>query len=422
MAQYPTNNVRKLVEDEIDEFVEIYKNAYPGEELQKLGPDQLSQLKTRWKKVNDENPSVNFYGCFRGEKLVGGMLLFDFTMNIFSNMVDVGGVGMVCVDLLHKKEHVAKELMQFFHSHYYSRESCLTTLYPFRPDFYKKMGYGIGNKFHQFSFTPDSSTTISRKDHITTLTTDDNTNLLDFYTEYVKKNHGMILRTDRSIQRLLGTYNVIGFKQNESINGYLAFKFKKGDPDNFILNDLIIDEFLYDSPVVFQELMTFINTQYDQIRRIILNTYDGNFHFSLADPRNGSPAFFRTAQETNISGVGVMYRVLNVRKLFEILKNHNFGSQTLKLKLALEDSFLPENSGNFLIAFTDGSAKIEPESSSFDAAISMNISSFSSLIMGVIPFRELFIYGLATISDERFVDKVNKTFLSDTPPVTIEQF
>ncbi len=413
--------VRKLTDTDFDVFLNIYHHAYPGE-LTELNEERLNQIKTRWILLNNENPDLNFYGCFREDKLVGGMLLFDFTMNIFSNMMEVGGVGMVCVDLLYKKEHVAKDLMEFFHNHYYSRGSCVTTLYPFRPDFYINMGYGLGMKINQYSFTANSARNITQKKHIRYLTMDDKIQLLEFYNHYGKKIHGMILRSERGIQRLLGSYKVIGFTQNGSIKGYLAFRFKKGDPDNFIINDLVIEEFLYENPTVFQELMTFIHSQFDQIRKIIYNTFDNDFHFSLSDPRNGSPTLFRTSQETNISGVGIMYRIINAEKLFQKLKNHNFGDQTLTLKMNIDDDFFPPNSRSLIIAFKNGMPEVKSNSTSFDVETSINVSNFSSLIMGAVPFKKLHNYGLVTISDENFIDDVNKLFQCETPPITLEQF
>ena len=76
-------------------------------------------------------------------------------MTLFDQQVDIGGVGLISVDLLHKKEHVAKNIMKAFHNHYRSQGVTLTALYPFRPDFYVKMGYGLGKKMNQYKFKPE---------------------------------------------------------------------------------------------------------------------------------------------------------------------------------------------------------------------------------------------------------------------------
>ena len=54
------------------------------------------------------------YGVFRDGKMVGIYRNFDFTMNVRGNLVPAGGLGMVAVDLTHKKEHIAKEIVESF--------------------------------------------------------------------------------------------------------------------------------------------------------------------------------------------------------------------------------------------------------------------------------------------------------------------
>jgi predicted acetyltransferase len=52
------------------------------------------------------------------------MCLHDFTMDFLGVRIPAGGVGQVAVDLLHKKEHVAKEMMAYSPQHY--QETCLS--------------------------------------------------------------------------------------------------------------------------------------------------------------------------------------------------------------------------------------------------------------------------------------------------------
>ncbi len=83
--------------------------------------------------------------------------------------------------------------------------------------------------------------------------------------------------------------------------------------------------------------------------------------------------------ETNTQGIGIMYRVINIPKLFEDLKDHDFAAQTCRLKLQIKDSFLPENEGSYFIWFTQGKALLVDEDAS-DVTLSMDISDFSSLM------------------------------------------
>jgi predicted acetyltransferase len=139
-------------------------------------------------------PTVEFYGLFDDQQLLGGMQLHDFRMNIFGAMVAAGGVGYVAVDLPHKKEAVAKELLTFFVRRCRERDQPIALLYPFRPDFYKKMGFGYGAKISQYRVRPSSLPRGPSKTHVRRLCTSDAPLLTDCYNRFCAARHGLIER------------------------------------------------------------------------------------------------------------------------------------------------------------------------------------------------------------------------------------
>ncbi|WP_170829631.1 GNAT family N-acetyltransferase [Terribacillus halophilus] len=54
------------------------------------------------------------YGVFEDEEILAGMRVFDFEMKYSSTPINIGGVGMLAVDMLHKKEKNAYNLLQYF--------------------------------------------------------------------------------------------------------------------------------------------------------------------------------------------------------------------------------------------------------------------------------------------------------------------
>jgi len=77
-------------------------------------------------------------------------------MNLLSTKIPAGGIGFVGVHLLHKKEKVAKEILTYFIDHYKNLGASMALLYPFRPDFYKKMGFGFGTSMNQYKVKPSN--------------------------------------------------------------------------------------------------------------------------------------------------------------------------------------------------------------------------------------------------------------------------
>lgn len=413
--------VKRMEEDHIKDFIEIGSNAYPAMNINT--PDEKENIIKKFKKLQNENPSANIYGLYRNDIMLGGMILFDFLMNFSGNDIKAGGVGFVAVDLLHKKEKIAKELITRFLEHYKNKETYMAMLYPFRPDFYKKMGFGYGTKMNQYKVKPSSLPKGDTKKNICFLNSEDKENICECYNRYTSKIHGMIKRSQKYIEGFFKNPNnkIIGYKNNDKIEGYILFSFKKDTHNRFLINDINIHEFIYESREVFLELMTFLNSQNDQIRYVIFNTQDEYFHHALIDPRNDTDNLIPSVyHESNTQGVGLMYRVIDINGMFKTLKNHNFSSVNCKLKLTIKDTFIKENDGSFIIHFNNGLPELKEND--YEVEINMDISDFSSLLVGSIDFKSLYRLGLAEISETNYINTINKLFCTETKPICMTAF
>ena len=184
----------------------------------------------------------------------------------------------------------------------------------------------------------------------------------------------------------------------------------------------MIQEFVYETPEILRELLTFLHTQADQVEIIELYSQEDSFHHLFSDPRNDSNSLlFPVWHESNVQGVGIMYRVIDVERLFTALAEHNFGGQTCRLKLTLADSFLPENGSSTMIHFEDGRPTIY-QGETHDVELQMNVSDFSSMVVGAISFERLHTYSLSKISDERFVNTINQLFYAAQKPMCMTGF
>jgi len=118
------------------------------------------------------------------------------------------------------------------------------------------------------------------------------------------------------------------YLDKNTVRGYLVYSFKKVQETNWIKNDMILYDFIYENPDALHGLLSFLRTQADQIHRIIYATQDDSFHHILLDPRNGTDTMFvLLAHEVNVEGAGIMYRVINTGRLFKLLKTHDFNGQ-----------------------------------------------------------------------------------------------
>jgi predicted acetyltransferase len=408
--------IRPLADDELLRFAQITLGAYPSM------PARPEDVAERMRVGQAEEPTTRIYGYFRDGELLGGMRHHDFTMLFHGAPVPVGGVAMVAVDLLHKKEHIARDLIRFYLRHYRAAGAPVAALYPFRPDFYRQMGFGYGTRLSHYRVRPDSFPPGPR-DHLRHLGAVDLPAMLDCYQRYARQTHGLFLRdpADPWTRRLVESPDrVLAYVQGDQVQGYLAYGFRNGA--NFITNDIEVRELVYEHPAALAEIMAFLHSQADQIANVVIDLQDDQLHQVLRDPRNDSGNLFPSVyHETNAQGLGIMYRVIDAPGLFAALAEHDFGGQSLTLALELGDSFLPENAGETILRFRDGRAEIAPGAQP-DVRLHVSIKHFSSLIMGATGLDALRRYGLAEIDDPNYSGKVRRLFDSPAPPICLTAF
>lgn len=412
---------RRLDEKDIKEYIKLSGLAYPM--MNVYTPEDIDKKAEKYIQMQNEDPAINIYGAYRDEKMLGGMILQDFEMNFNGTMIKAGGVGSVAVDLLHKKERVAKDIISYFIDFYRQRKVSLTMLYPFRPDFYKQMGFGFGTKMNQYKIKPSSLPKVQEKENTYFLQEKDKEQLIDCYNRFVVNTHGMIKRTNTEISNIFvpGKTTIV-YRRDDKIEGFLSFFFKKASEINFLKNDILVKEFIYNDLEAQKQLLNFLHTQFDQIDRIIINTQDEHFHYLLNDPRDDSDNCFAPVyHQSNLQGVGLMYRVIDTPGFFEQLRDQSFGSQSIKLKLNIRDTFVEENNQPIIVDFREGKPTVTG-GIDYDAEISMDISDFSALVMGCVDFSALLRLGLAEIDDESYTDTVNNLFKTKEKPVCTTAF
>jgi predicted acetyltransferase len=138
----------------------------------------------------------------------------------------------------------------------------------------------------------------------------------------------------------------------------------------------------------------------------------------LTDPSNGLNTIHL---ETNVAGIGMMYRIINVKGVFADLSMHNFNNQSCKVKITIKDTFISTNNGSAIINFENGK-NILSDMDDYQVEITLDVSDFSSLIMGAIDFKALFNIGLAEISDESYINTIHRIFYTEHKPVCKTDF
>ena len=414
--------IREVDEKELDELARITVEAFPGMKIDT--PEARQRMIERLAKVMKE-PVVHFFGVFDDTQMVGVMRCYDFTMKLHDGRAAVGGLGGVAVDLRHKKEHVAADMVGYYLDYYRARGAALAALYPFRPDFYRRMGFGYGVKMNRYSFRPDALPANGLAERVDYLSAADRDDVAACYDRFLERTNGLLELPPHVLDGLFSdpAVHLVGYRVGGQLRGYLIFRFEAMPDGNWLLNDLQVRALVYDDAAALAALLGFLRKQADQVGRIIYETQDEAFHHLLNDPRDGSGNLLAGLwHQTNTQGLGIMYRVIDVARLWAVLGDHDFGGVTTRLKLDLSDTFLPENAGIYRIDFNAGRATPAAAGSPADVAVNMDVSDFSSLIVGAVDFDRLHAYGRVTLSDDAHMRLLNRLFHARARPWCMTHF
>jgi len=413
--------IRVLNETHIDAYTDIAYHAYPS--FKDFTEEAMAAYKKTVAHMMDHDPAVTFYGMFEGDKMIGVMRLFQFQMNYFGKMISVSGLGFLGIHLMHKKEKVAKAMVEFYENHFREKGLPIGLLLPFRPDFYKRMGYGMGTKMNQYRLPPSRIPAYSGKSDLRYITRDNLQELFECHGRIAARTHGMMLKFGDEIRNLTtDPFNqIVGYYSPEGqLIGYLVFKFQNGKAGNYTINHLYVKELVYENIDAFRGLLDFLKKQEDQVSLVIFNTEDEHFHYLFDNPLNDSLNYIPYGYiESNTQAVGVMYKLFDIRGAFQQCSYRNYNNANLRVRFLITDE-LRGIEETLTINFQNGAAQLDAED--FDITMKTSIAHFSSLFMGSTSVNGLYHLGLLAVDNINLLDDLDRAFYCPQKPVCYTDF
>lgn len=397
--------IKKMPLDEMSSFTDLSNAAGTiGYDADYIHPET-----NHFRDIVEGCEEINFYGAVLDGKVVGCTSVAMLKMNLRSATVKLSGIGMVRTDMLHKKERICKTMLEHFIDESLHDGANIHFLSPFRPDFYKKMGFGYGSTLYQYRFPTVSIPDIGKKSDLSYFTKNDVQAFLNCYNRFYQMHHGSISRIEYFLSNQLGGSKQIVVRrlQNGEISGALVFT--RGE--NW--DKLTVIEMVYDDTETLYAFCSFLRSQADESASVIINTPDEYLYYLLGEGTNGLNQI-----EICKCNVDNMFRVSNVAGLFKELHEVNFNDQDIILCINLLDSFLPSNQKSTIIQFTNGYPhEIDDKSITPALEITMDVSNFSSLIVGAIDVNALCRMGLITLSDPGKQSELEKLFALSSKPL-----
>lgn len=409
-------NIRRLKPEDMEDYIHIYLNAYPSGK--NLSEETYKKFYDRNLQSLVEYDHVNFFGLFENGTLVAIMKLIDFQMNYFGELNKATGLMSLGVHPMHKKKGIARDMMKFYEDYTIESGGLVAMLLPFRVDFYRKMGYGYGTKLDEYRI-PTSQLPESRElTKLRLVREDEIEKVLSCHSAFVKKYHGALQKFEEEIRDYYSDEETrrIGYFEGDELVGYVAFSFVGESAVNYTLNRIEVTELVYPSGAVLRSLLGGLRMQVDLAQNIVIRTGEADFYHLLDSPQDISGNYINYGfLQTNLSAMGTMYKVPDIKAFIEGTKYRSFPKDNLKVAIHVYNEFKSVEE-HFSIRFSTENSEshgtwcYEEDWGSSDVEIKCSLADLSSLLVGSADLAPLVRMGVMSISDEGETDRLDRLF------------
>lgn len=410
-------DIRFVLPAEVQQLQRNVLTAFPS----KTPPALLANMESELYQPDEGR----YLGCFDDDgTLIGSILMMDFTLNVRGVMMPMGAAAYVSTHFLHKKEHIARDLLRVLMGYYSKLGTAVGCLHPFDPAFYRKMGYGFCTEASFYSPKISSIRSFGYKGDLHFADpVRDREEILAYYRRWAERQNGATIHHFMDPHRIFDMPYVVFCRKQNKITGYLTFEFADVDLYTEKYHDLCVREMLYDDLDTLQQFMTFFASQVDQIDRVRIYSADRYLHAMFTSPDSGeNRAHDGCIHEIGRRTMGNMIRLFDVAQYFAV-QTHCCRpvAQPFTLALHVTDSFLAANNTVFLLR-ADGNMVRLTENAAPDATLALDISDLSSLVIGAVPLKELVRFGRAQLDEPRFLCDIENAIGWDEKPVNYTYF
>jgi len=264
------------------------------------------------------------------------------------------------------------------------RGDVVSVLFPFRPAYYRDLGWGFAGSLDSHRFPPSALAATPPTRAVRMAEPEDWEAIAACYARVLARSHGPIERDDAiwACHRGSARVRAVVFEA-ATVNGYALIRFGSGRSPGS--GTLTILELVTESDDAYRALLGWIAAQRDQVAVV---RYDAKpaerFDLRLSEPRppGSRPSrglWFPTARRLR----GPMLRVLDVPTALAARRMWGPVRPGLRLAIEVVDGELPENRGPWeLTTGEDGVRVRSHEGGTLDASLATDASTFAQIYAG----------------------------------------
>jgi predicted acetyltransferase len=296
------------------------------------------------------------------------------------------GVGTVAISPVHRRRHLGGELVTEGLRLARARGDALSALYPFRSNFYRRLGWGQADTAEQFLITPDSLPDAPERAGVELLeTAETRVEALALYRRWCRAQTGQLERGPAYWQELCSAASAVAAYRGADgeVEGYALVVYRTDLPPG--ARFLEVDELVWTTAASRRGLYGWLASLGDQWKRIMLRELPSHRAADwIREPRlpSGSAAMWRLWAPAATLVMGTMTRIVNVELAWSGRRVADGAAFDVVVEVA--DEQLPDNAGRWRLAFGGGRVAIE-RATQAEPAIRSDISTISRLFIGALP-------------------------------------
>ncbi len=332
----PSLELRPAREDDLLPLARLWAVAFPGER----------SVSTRARQLREGGTYGGLETCWVAEqegRMAGAFRVYDLLLHLHGRPLPTLGLAALAVDPSFRRRGVGAALCRAAMRLGRERGDLLSALYPFRVDFYARLGYALAGEFHRYRFPPAALPAFPGADTVRMIPPAEREPMLpDFYASLLGRMHGAVRRTPGMWEFLADEeVQVWGVPAPGGLGGYMVTEPRPGGSRR--KSALRVRELLAGDADSYRALLGWLARQSDQWEEVTYDALPGErLQQVLSHPRlpgNGRARGLWFPSATLLRGP--MVRVLH---LPDLLERMGFPEGAV---LDVRDADLPENSGRW---------------------------------------------------------------------------
>lgn len=307
-----------------------------------------------------------------GDPLTSTMHVHDFGVWFDGSLVKCAGIGGVASLPEGRGQGGIRSLFASLMPKWKKEDIVFSTLYPFSHLFYRKFGYELVQRTHRYRLPMAALSVFPRPERVTMITqwnpSDDNPLML-IHRDFGKQINLAVLRKDAQWRVAQDPYRDVRYTYLIGDDAFVTFtKDAKPDADLYTLR---VEDLAYRTPQALREIFGFLYALRAQYGQVDLSLPPS---VPLTDM---IPECYDVSLEVQAHG---MARVVHVQRALELMR---YPQETGALCIHVDDAFLPENTGLYLVRYAQGKAQeVTRERFGGRPDLKVSVQRFTQLVLG----------------------------------------